>query len=117
MKMKVIDHAILSALNENSIQAGRSQNLRPGRISGKPQGRYWINEHMVRERDGQQEVRMCVLLSLYSGQTVWLDVSSDEFATIPEIDVSDDEWETAMCAGTPPWSQAETLEWGRTRPG
>lgn len=102
MKMKVIDHTTLLGLNESSIQAGRSQNLRPERISGEPQGRYWINEHTVRERDGQKEVRMCVVLSLYGGQTVWMDVSSDEFTAIPEIEVSDDEWETAMCAGTPP---------------
>ncbi|MBI2907523.1 MAG: hypothetical protein HYX92_07720 [Chloroflexi bacterium] len=45
---------------------------------------------------------MCVVLRRYTGQTAWLDVSFDEFAAIPEIDVSEDEWEVAMCAGTPP---------------
>ncbi len=102
MKMKVVDHATLLALNDSSIQSGRRQNLRPEWISGKPQGRYWITEHRVRERDSEQEMRMCVVLSLYAGQTAWLAVSSDQFEAIPEIEVSDDEWETAMCAGTPP---------------
>ncbi|MEK7778389.1 MAG: hypothetical protein AAB303_07175 [Chloroflexota bacterium] len=48
------------------------------------------------------EVRLCVVLDLFSGDTVWLDVSNDEFTAIPLINVPDQEWETAICAGTPP---------------
>ncbi len=102
MKMKVFDYETLLTLNGSSIQAGRSQNLRPEKLPTTPQDRYWVNSHMMRERDGQQEVRICVVLSLFAGQTAWLDVSIEEFAAIPEIDISDEEWETAMCAGTPP---------------
>ncbi len=102
MKMKVLDQAMLLTLNDASIRAGRSQHLRSDQLASKGQSRYWINDYRIQERDGQQEVRICVVLNLYAGQTAWLDVSSDEFAAIPEIDVSDDEWETAMCAGTPP---------------
>lgn len=102
MKMRVLDHAQLLTLNDSSIRCGRSENLRPDQLASKPQQRYWINEFAVRERDERQEVRVCVVLSLYDGQTAWLDVSRDEFAAIPEIEVSEDEWETAMCAGTPP---------------
>ncbi len=102
MKMKVFDHEALLTLNERSIKAGRSQNLRPEQLPAKPEERFWVTANTVREGDGQQEVRMCVVLNLFSGKTVWLDVSSEEFEAIPEIDVSEDEWETAMCAGTPP---------------
>lgn len=101
MKMKVLDHKMLLAMNESSIRAGRSQNLRPERLPAEPQDRYWVNTHMIRERDGQQEVRICVVLSLVTCQTVWLDMSPEEFATIPESDVHLMDWETAMCAGTP----------------
>ncbi len=102
MKIRVLDYTTLKTLNDNSIRVGRSQNLPPDRLAGKPQDRYWINHYQVRERNGEQEVRVCVVLSVYRGQTAWLDVSPDEFAAIPEIDVSEDEWEEAMCAVAPP---------------
>ncbi len=102
MNMKVFDHETLLNLNESSIEARRNQNLIPEKLPAKPQERYWINANMTRDRDGQQEVRICIVLNLFSGQTAWLDVSSEEFAAIPEIDISEEEWETAMCAGTPP---------------
>ncbi|MBI2954881.1 MAG: hypothetical protein HYY30_11245 [Chloroflexi bacterium] len=102
MEMRVLDHALLQTLNESSVRSGRSQNLRPDRLASKQQDRYYINEHKLRERDGQQEVRACIVLDLFAGQTAWLDISCEEFAAIPEVDISEDEWETAMCAGTPP---------------
>ena len=102
MNMKVFDHETLLAMNGSSIRAERSQTLRPERLPSPPQDRYWVNAHMSRERDGQQEVRMCVVLSPSTGQTAWLDVSAEEFDAIPEIDVPTAEWETVMCAGTPP---------------
>lgn len=102
MKMKVLDYTTLNTLNNSSIRVGRNQNLHPDRLAGKLQDRYWINHYKIREWNGEQEIRMCVVLRVYTGQTAWLDISSDEFAAIPEIDVSEDEWEVAMCAGTPP---------------
>ena len=102
MKMKVFDHDMLLGMNERSIRAGRSQYLQPEQVPAEPRDRYWVNAHMVRERNGQQEVRICVVLNLYTGQTSWLDISTEEFATIPEVDLGFPEWETAMCAGTPP---------------
>jgi hypothetical protein len=36
---------------------------------------------------GRWEVRMCMGLSLNIGQTVWLDVSAEKFAAIPEVEV------------------------------
>ena len=60
MKIKVLDHHTLLALNESSVRAGRSQNLRPHRIPAEPRERYWINTHTLRERDGLPEVRVCV---------------------------------------------------------
>lgn len=102
MKMRVLDHALLLALNDSSIKSGRSRNWRPERLVGKIRDRYYINEYAVRERNEQTEVRVCVVFDLYCGQTAWLDISNDQFAAIPEVEVSEDEWETAMCAGTPP---------------
>ena len=45
---------------------------------------------------------MCVDLSLNTGQTAWLDVSTEEFTAIPEVEVPYLEWTVAMCAGNPP---------------
>ena len=100
--MKVFDHETLLRLNKSSIQAGRNQNLSPSMLPARPQDRYWVNSYMAREYNGQQEVRFCVVLNTFAGQSAWLDVSSEEFAAIPEIDISDAEWETAMCVGNPP---------------
>ncbi|MDO8673540.1 MAG: hypothetical protein Q7O66_19200 [Dehalococcoidia bacterium] len=102
MKMKVLDHSLLLALNDSSMRCGRSQNLRIDRLPDEPRDRYWINDHLNRDTNGQQEVRVCVVLDLYYGQTVWLDISAEEYAAIPGIEVSEGEWEVALCAGTPP---------------
>ena len=102
MKMRVVDHPTLLRLNHSSIQARRPQNLPLVKLPAQPQARYWITYHSVQERTGHQDVRLCVVLNLFSGDTAWLDVSSDEFTGIPLIDVPEQEWETAMCAGTPP---------------
>ena len=102
MKLKVFDHETLLRLNESSIRAGRNQNLGPNKLPPEPRERYWINHHETRERDGRQEVRMCVVLRLYGGETAWLDVSNEEFEAIPEVDLSVSEWEVALCAGFPP---------------
>lgn len=102
MKMRIFNHDTLLTLNRSSIQAGRRQNLRTEQMNPSAVDRYWVNEEHPMERDGQSEVRMCVVLEIFTGQTAWLDVSLDEFAAIPEMEISFAEWETAMCAGTPP---------------
>ena len=102
MKMRIFNHDVLVALNESSIQAGRHQNLRSEQLKPSTVDRYWVNEEHARARDGQPEIRMCVVLDLFTGQTAWLDVSPDELEAIPKVELSFEEWETAMCAGSPP---------------
>ena len=102
MKIKIMDHDTLVALNGSSIRSGRSQNLRPHQVPATPRERYWINTHVMREREGHPEVRVCVVLSTYGGESAWLDISAEEFQAIPEIDVHVTEWETALCVGNPP---------------
>lgn len=99
--MKVFDHETLLRLNRSSIQAGRSQNLKPEQIPGKPQDRYWVTAYQLRARNGQEEVRICVVLNIFAGRTAWLDLAPEEVVAIPSIEVSMEEWEAAMCAGTP----------------
>lgn len=88
-------------LNESSLRAGRLRHLRPEQVPHKPQERYPVNIHLDYERAGQAEIRMCVVLNAARGQTGWLDVSSEEFAAIPEVEVSELEWEAVQCVGTP----------------
>jgi hypothetical protein len=79
MKIQVFDHTTLVYLNGSSIRAGRSQNLSLDQLSVNTHGihgRHWVNTHGVRERDGRAEMRMCVVLSLNTGQTAWLDAST-----------------------------------------
>ncbi|MBI2855389.1 MAG: hypothetical protein HYX93_00905 [Chloroflexi bacterium] len=102
MKLKVFDHETLIRLDDSSKRAGRAQNLRQEQLSTAPQGRHWVNAHLERVGAGQQEVRMCVVLDLNAGKTAWLDVSPQEFAAIPEVEVPYLEWTAAMCAGNPP---------------
>ncbi|MBI4197781.1 MAG: hypothetical protein HY533_01560 [Chloroflexi bacterium] len=101
MLMKVLDHHLLLALNERSVSVGRRQNLKSWQIPTEPQERYWVNMHEYRQKGDSPEVRVCVVLSLVTCETAWLDLSPDEFAAIPERDVHLMDWETAMCAGTP----------------
>lgn len=102
MKMRIFNHDLLVALNRSSIQSGRRQNLRPEQTNPSTVDRYWVNEEHAIQRNGQPEVRLCVVLDIFTGQTAWLDVSLDEFEAIPEVKLPFAEWETAMCAGTPP---------------
>ena len=103
MRMRALDHQNLVRLNLSSIAAGRSQHLDPEHMPARPpDDRYLITYHNVRDHDGRREIRVCIVFDLFTGQTAWLDVSRDEFAAMPEADVSIWDWETAMCAGTPP---------------
>jgi hypothetical protein len=75
--------------------------LRPEQVPSKPQETYWITVHTVQEQDDVQAVRMCVVLDVDNSQTAWLDVSTNEFEDIQELELSLADWEVAMCAGTP----------------
>ncbi len=101
MKIKVLDYEALVRLNESSVRAGRSQNLYSLPLPPLASGRYSVNFHAGHLRAGQPEVRMCVVLDA-AGQTAWLDVSTEEFAAIPEAEGSELNWSAATCAGTPP---------------
>jgi len=102
IKMKMMDYDLLLRLNESSLRAGRKQNLRTERIPGDTARRYVVNFNFDHEWSGGQDVRMSVILKP-AETTAWLDVSSEEFAAIPEFEVSELEWESAVCVGTPHW--------------
>lgn len=96
-RLKVLDRRLLATLNQSSLRAGRRRTLRPELIPNDPQGRYPINVHMASER----EARICVVLNAVKGQTAWLDISAAEFAAIPEVEVTEVEWEAVQCVSTP----------------
>lgn len=101
MKMKRLDYRTLARLNASSIQAGRRQHVPPERMPSERTGPFPVNFHALHEWDGRRDIRMSVVLTA-GGQTSWLDVSPEEFAAIPEVEVSDVEFEAADCPGTPP---------------
>lgn len=101
VRMKQLNYPSLVRLNESSIHAGRRQNLSPERMPSQSHAPYMVNFHMGHEWDGQRDVRMSVVLTP-KGRTAWIDVSPEEFAAIPEVELSEVEWEAAICPGTPP---------------
>ena len=103
MKLKKLDYQRLVRLNESSIQAGRKQNLSSEQLPVDYQRLYTVNFHFDHEWAGGRDVRLSVILKPES-QTVWLDVSPQEYADIPEVEVSELEWEAAVCVGTPRWT-------------
>ena len=104
MKMKMFSYRELIKLNESSIRAGRKQNLQPEQIPSDSHKQYAVNFHMEHDWEGQRDIRMSVVLKP-GVQTAWLDVSPEEFAAISEVEASELEWEAAVCAGTPPWTE------------
>lgn len=98
--MKQLDYRMLVMLNESSIREGRRQNLPPERMPNKLHAPYLVNFNMVHEWEGRRDIRMSVVLTP-RGQTAWLDVSPEEFAAIPEVELSELEWEAAICPGIP----------------
>jgi len=102
MKLKVLEHDMLVGLNERSRSAGRKENIRPERFDVHPRQHYPINAEIEHEWNGVPDMRVCVVLNIRAGQTFWVDVTPEEFAAIPEFDVSELEWEAVMCTGNPP---------------
>lgn len=104
IKMKVLDYQRLTMLNGSSIRAERNQNLPPERMPGDRDRQYIVNFHFDHQWGGQSDTRMSVILKP-GVQTVWLDVSPEEYADIPEVEMSELEWEAAVCVGTPRWTK------------
>ncbi len=100
--MKVLDHERLVALNESSIRAGRKQHIKPEQIPADTGKTYTVNFHFDHEWGGGKDVRMSVILKL-GVLTVWLDVSQAEYDAIPDVEMSELEWEAAVCVGVPGW--------------
>jgi hypothetical protein len=103
MKMKIIGYETLVMLNQSSIHAGRKQNLRVEQIAAEPQRQYTVNFHFDHVWRGGHDIRLSVILKP-GVLTAWLDVSPEEFAAIPELEVSELDWEAAVCVGTPRWT-------------
>lgn len=101
VKMKQLDYRLLVMLNESSMRSGRRQNLRPDRMPDESHAPYLVNFHLAQEREDRRDIRMSVILTP-RGRTAWLDVSPEEFAAIPEVELSELEWEAAICPGIPP---------------
>ncbi len=102
VKMKILDYTTLLMLNESSIRAGRKQNLRLEQVPEDLRKQYIANFRFEHEYAGQKDIRMSVILKP-GVLTAWLDVSQEEFAAIPDFEVSELEWEAAVCVGTPRW--------------
>ena len=101
--MKVLSRQDLIRLNENSIQEGRRENLKPEQIPPNADKEYIVNFHFDHEWNKQKDVRLSVILE--PGKcTAWLDVSLDDYNSIPEVQMSELEWEAAVCVGVPHWT-------------
>lgn len=103
IEMKILSYQMLAMLNESSIRAGRKQNLSPEQMPSDLNRQYTVNFKFDHEwTGGQPDIRMSVILKP-GVKSVWLDVSPQEFAAIPEFEMSELAWEAAICVGTPHW--------------
>jgi hypothetical protein len=103
MKMKILDYKTLVMLNESSIRADRKQNLRAEQMPIDTHGQYIVNFRFDHAWKGRDDVRLSIILKP-GAQTAWLDISPEEFATISEFEMSELDWEAAVCVGTPRWT-------------
>jgi hypothetical protein len=101
--MKVLSYQDLIRLNENSINAGRRENLKPEQIPSNPDREYIVNFHFDHEWNRRKDVRLSIILEP-GKRTAWLDVSPVEDDSIQEVQMSELEWEAAVCVGIPPWT-------------
>lgn len=102
IKMKVLDHQRLVMLNESSLQAGRKQNLSPEQMPTERNRQYLVNFHFDHKIGELQDIRLSVIL-IPGVLTAWLDVSPEEYNAILEVELSELEWEEAVCVGIPRW--------------
>jgi hypothetical protein len=104
IKMKVLNYQTLLMLNESSIRANRKQNLKPEQLPNRRRRQYIVNFHFDHKWGDLRDVRMSVILKP-GALTVWLDVSPEEYDAIPEVEMSELEWEAAVCVGIPRWTE------------
>ncbi len=104
IKMKSLDRPLLIKLNESSVKAGRKQNIKAEHMPAASVKRYIVNFHFDHDWKGGHDVRMSVILQP-AVTTAWLDVSPEEYDAIPEIEMSELDWEAAVCVGTPRWME------------
>ena len=100
--MKVIDRDLILRLNDSSGKAKRKQYLSPEQLATYPRQQYIVNFRFDHEWDGGKDVRLSVILKP-GALTAWLDVSQQEFDAIPDVSMSELDWEAAVCVGTPQW--------------
>ncbi len=100
VKMKVLDRDLLLKLNDSSRRDRRRQQLSPDAIASRDE--YIVNFHFGHKANGVDDVRMSVILRP-GVLTAWLDVSIEEFDAIPEVEMTELEWEAAVCVGVPRW--------------
>ena len=98
--MKVLDHPRLLKLNESSLRAGRKQNIAPGHLTDKGRRQYIVNYHVDHKWGDKQDVRLSVVLKP-GALSAWLDVSLEEYTAIPDVELTELEWEAAVCVGMP----------------
>ena len=104
IKMKVLDDQRLVILNESSIRAGRKQNLRSEQLPADHDHAYIVNFHFDHEWRDTRDIRLSIILKP-GVLTVWLDISPEEYEIIPEVELSELEWEAAVCVGIPRWRE------------
>jgi len=102
LKMKVLDRERLVRLNESSKEAGRKQNLAGEQLADNPGESYIVNFHFDHKLGESEDIRLSVILK--PGElSAWMDVSIDEYNAIPEVDMTEKDWEAAVCVGIPGW--------------
>lgn len=104
IKMKVLDYQTLLMLNKSSIRANRKQNLKPEQLPNRRRRQYIVNFHFDHKWGDLRDVRMSVILKP-GALTAWLDVSPEEYDAISEVEMSELEWEAAVCVGIPRWTE------------
>jgi len=103
IKMKVLDHPRLLTLNESSRKAGRKQSIPPEHLAERRK-QYIVNFHLDHKWGDREDVRLSVVLKP-GALSAWLDVSPEEYSDIPEAELTELEWEAAVCVGMPHWEQ------------
>ena len=100
--MKVLDYQSLLKLNESSLKAGRAQHIPSEQLPADKQKPYIINFHFDHEWNDKKDMRCSVILEP-GVRTAWLDVSLEEFVAITTVQMTELDWEAAVCVGIPAW--------------
>ena len=103
-KMKVLGYQQLVKLNESSIHSNRKQNIAPDQLPADYTGPYIVNFRFDHKSGEISDVRLSVILKP-GVLSAWLDVSQEEYDSIPEKELSELDWEAAICVGIPRWKE------------